>query len=84
MLENRVHAAPVRWQVVEALAAHQNFAGTGTFKSGDDAQQRGFAGTAFAQDGEEFSLGDLQGNIAQDGILPERLGDIADGEQGRR
>ena len=83
MLENGVDAAPVGRKVVEALAAHQNFAGTGAFESGDDAQQRGFARTALAQDGEKFSLGNLQGNVAQDGRLPERLGDIADGEQRR-
>ena len=83
MLENGVHAAPVRWKVVKALVAHQDFAGTGIFKSGNDAQQRGFSRSTLAQDGEKFPLGNLQGNIAQDGRLPERLGDIADGEQRR-
>jgi hypothetical protein len=45
------------------FAAHQNFTGSRGLETGDDAEQRCFAGTAFAQDGEEFSLGDLQRNV---------------------
>ena len=34
------------------------------------------------EDGEEFSLSDIQGDVAQHGVLAERLGHVADGRAG--
>ena len=84
VLKNRVDAAPVRRQVIETLTPHENLAGSRGLKTGDDTEQRSLARTAFAQNGEEFSLGDFQGNIAQYRVFPERFRDIADVEQRRR
>jgi hypothetical protein len=50
-------------------------------ESGDDSQQCGFTGAAFAEDGEEFPGGDFERDVAQDGVLAERLGDISDAQQ---
>src|SRR3979490_3365916 len=81
VLEHGIDPAPVGWQVVEAIASHENFAGSRTFEAGEDAEQRRLARTAFAQDGEELSLSHLQRDIAQHGGLAERLRQVADLEQ---
>jgi hypothetical protein len=39
---------------------HPDFSGAGLFESGDEAQQRGFAGAAFAEQREKFSGGNLE------------------------
>ena len=81
MLEHRIYPAAVGRQIVEALASHKNFAGSGAFETGNDAEQRRFARTTFAQDGEEFSLCHLQRDVAQHCGLAERLRQVADLEQ---
>ena len=84
VLEYGVNPAPVGRQVVEAFAAHQNLARARALESGDDAQQRSFPRTAFAEDGEKFAFGNLQRDVTQYVIFPERFGDVADGEQRER
>ena len=68
MLEHGVHKAPVWRQVVEPLPAHEDFAGAGGLEAGNNAQQRGLAGTAFPEDGQELTLGHLQRYIPEYGI----------------
>jgi hypothetical protein len=67
---------------VEALVGHPDFAGGGLFESGEDAEERGFAGAALAEDGEEFTFGDFEGDIAENDVFAEVFRDGADGEQG--
>ncbi len=81
VLEDGIDPAPIGRQMIEALAAHENFARSCALEAGNDAQQGRLSRTAFTQDGEEFSLGYLQGDVTQHGGLAERLGQVADLEQ---
>ncbi len=66
ILEDGVHAACIGRERVETLVAHPDFAGGGLFETGDQAEKRGLAGTACAEQREEFAGGDLQRNIFED------------------
>jgi hypothetical protein len=81
-LKDGIHAAAERRELIQPLAAHEYFAAVGGFESRNDAQQSGFAGSALAQNGEEFALGYLQGNIFQDRVVAERFRDVANVQQG--
>ena len=80
-LEDGVHASPVRRKSIQALAAHPDFAAAGLLEARDEAQQRRFAGTAFTEEGEEFSRGDFERDVLQDFVRAETFGDAADFEQ---
>ncbi len=82
MLEDGVDAALVGRKRVEARAAHPDFAGGGLFEASDEAEKRGFAGAAFAEQGEKFAGCDLQADVFQDRAGTEIFGDVADFQQG--
>ena len=63
VLKNRVDAALIRRQDVQALADHPNFSRRRLFESGNQAKKRGLAGTAFAKKREKFTGSDIQRNI---------------------
>src|ERR1700739_378123 len=81
VLEDGIHAALVGRQGVQALAAHPDFAAAGLLESRDEAEQGGFAGAAFAEQGEKFSRGNFERNTLQDFARAEAFGDAADFEQ---
>src|SRR5579863_6925471 len=81
VLEDRVHPTTVRRLSVQTLVAHPDFASGGALEAGDDAQQRRFSGTALAENGEEFALGDVEGNFPQNHVLTKTLGHVADAQQ---
>jgi len=84
VLEDGVDATPVRRQRVEALAGHPDLAGAGLFETGDEAEKRGLAGTALAEQSKKFPAGDLQRDIPEHFGAAETLGDPADFKKCRR
>src|SRR2546425_1888950 len=74
MLELGLHAALVRGKRVQPLAAHPDFTRGRLFESRDQTKKRGFAGTAFAEQREEFSRSDIQRNVLQYITRAEALG----------
>jgi hypothetical protein len=81
MLEHGVDPALVGRQRVEPLAGHPEFAGIGRLEAGNDPKQRGFARSAFAQDGEKLAFRHFQRDVPENQILPETLGDVLDSQQ---
>ena len=81
MLEDGVDAAFVGRKRIEASAGHPDFAGGGLFETGDEAEKSGLSGTAFAEQGEEFSGGDPEGNIFENFAATELFGDVAQFEE---
>jgi hypothetical protein len=57
-------------------------AGTCRFEPGDDAQQRGLAAAARADEGDELAMGDVGIDIAQHLEVAEALAECPDGELG--
>src|SRR5262245_38280738 len=55
-------------------------AGGDGFEAGKDAQQRGLAASARADDHEELARGDVDGDAVDRDELPERLAEIADAD----
>ena len=49
VLKDSVYSPFVGRKGVQPLAGHPDFAGSGLFETGDEAQKRGFAGTALAE-----------------------------------
>ena len=81
ILEDSVDATAIRRKGVETRATHPNFAGGGLFETGDEAEQRGFSGAAFAEKGEEFTGGDFETNIFEDALGTEIFGDVTNFQQ---
>ena len=52
----------------------------GLLKTGDEAEEGGFAGAALAEQGNEFAGGDVERNTLQDFMRAEALGDGANFE----
>src|SRR6516225_5240987 len=81
VLENGVDAALVGRKGVQTFAVHPDFAGGGLFETGDEAEEGGLAGAAFAEKGKEFARSDLQRDMSQNFAPAEALGDVAHFEQ---
>src|SRR6476646_10326566 len=79
-LKNCIDAPSVWRQGVKPPATHPYFAGSRLLESGNDAQERCFARSAFAEDSEKFPFGNIQGNAVKDRVFAEGFGDGADGE----
>src|SRR5207248_10809062 len=77
LLEYGVDTTFVRRERVEPSAVHPDFTGGGLFKTGDQAEQSSLAGTAFAEQREKFSGGDIQGKSFQDFACAETFADGA-------
>src|SRR6185437_2455460 len=82
-LKNCIDAPSVWRQGVKPPATHPYFAGSRLLESGNDAQERCFARSAFAEDSEKFPFGNIQGNAVKDRVFAEGFGDGADGEESR-
>jgi hypothetical protein len=54
--------------LIKAFTAHPELTGVGVLEARYNTQQRGLARTAFAQDGEKFTFGDFEGDVAQNWI----------------
>src|ERR1700693_1219622 len=81
ILEDGVDAAAIGRKCVEAHATHPDFAGSGLFETGDEAEQRGFAGAAFAEKGEEFTGSNGERNIFEDAVGAEIFSDVTSFQQ---
>jgi hypothetical protein len=87
-LEHEAHVAtaPERQRIVvaevERRAVVDDHARIGPVEARDDIEQRGFARTRFAHDGDPFAVGDLEVyGVEQRRAGPEGLGEAADLEQ---
>src|SRR6266404_3683075 len=65
-LEDGIHAALVGRERIEALVAHPDFAGGGLFETGNEAEKRGLARAALAEESKKFASGDSQRDILED------------------
>src|SRR5215467_5762203 len=83
MLEDGVYPAAVRRLLIEPFTFHPQLARSRIFEARDDSQERCFARSALAENGEELCLGNLQGNIAENRIAAKILGDAANIEKRR-
>src|SRR5580704_9453278 len=81
VLKHRIYTALVGRQRVQPRTRHPDFAGCWLFETGDKAEKSGFAGAAFAEQGEEFAGGDVQRNVFQNVAGAEALGYCAHFEQ---
>ena len=66
----------------DRAAADGDGAGVGGFEACDEAERGAFSGTAGAEDGEEFAAGDIESEVADDGVSVEGLGDRAERDGG--
>src|SRR5580698_8748300 len=80
-LEDGIHLALVGRYGVQPRAIPQDFTAVETFESGDQAEQRGFPGAAFAQDRQELAGRDVEGDAAQNRAWSETLEHAANGKQ---
>src|SRR5579859_7075454 len=78
MLENEADPPIARRNVGGVAAIEQHLAGIGKLKTGEDAQQRGLAGSRRPQQRHQLAFLDLQRNIAERGKPAEGLMNIAD------
>jgi hypothetical protein len=76
------HEAAVAAGAAHRAAVEQDVAGTCRFQPGDDAQQRGLAAAARADEGDELAMGDVGIDIAQHLEVAEALAECPDGELG--
>ncbi len=83
VLKDGVHAAAESWLGIETFAGHPDFSRSGLLEAGENTKESGFAGAAFAEDGEKFPFRNFERDVAQDDVLAEMLGDGAEGEQRR-
>ena len=74
----------VRWDGIKAFSIQQNTPCAGLFKAGEYAQQGGFAGAAFAQQGKELTLLHIKGDGGQHGVLAEAFANILETQERRR
>ena len=72
---------PVRRQQIQPFTLHQDLAGIRILESSNDAQQRRLSRAALSENGQKLSLGDLQRDVAEYGVLAKRLRNIADVQQ---
>ncbi len=80
-LEDGVDGTFIWWQLVDAFAGHGDGTAVELFEAGDEAEERGFAGAAFAENGEKFAGGDGERNSAEDGARAVALDDLIDDEK---
>ena len=81
-LEDGVDRPSVRRQPVDPPAMDGNAAGVWPLEAADDAQQRGLAAAAGAEQGDESPLLDPQRDIVEGGRSAEALGDPGDDDGG--
>lgn len=82
VLENKSGLALVGGEICDIAALKKNapVAGIGEFQSGNDTEQRGLARAAWAEEGDEFPLADVEGDIAKCGMEAESFGDVLYGD----
>ena len=82
VLENKAGLALVGGEIGDIAALKKNtaVAGVGEFQSGNDTEQRGLAGAAWAEEGDEFPVADVEGYTAQSGMEAESFGDVLYGD----
>src|SRR5262249_44855994 len=73
VLEHEAHVAPLRGERGGVDARDEHAAGVGRLQPGDDAQQRGLASAARAEQGGQRAGGDVDRHVAQHRRRPEGL-----------
>src|SRR5262249_6880182 len=85
ILKDRIYASSIGRLLIEPftapLACHPQLARSRALESCNDAKQRSLARSALAENRQKFTLGDLQRNVFQDGILAKTFGDGTNGKQ---
>ena len=80
VLEHEADPAPLRRHPGGVVAADHDRAGVRLLQPRDDAQQRGLAGAARAQQRRERAVGDLERHAVERDEVAERLADLAYGD----
>jgi len=62
-LKDRIDSAFIGRQIGNILAVKDHFAGSGIFKTADNAQRRGLAATGRTQQGNKFFFADVEIDI---------------------
>jgi hypothetical protein len=80
VLEHDADAAPVRRQVIDALAVEQDPSLRLPHEAGHDPQQRGFPAARRSEQGDQLAPADIEVDVADRDELPESVRDVVEAE----